>query len=76
MTEYITKDQVLKIIDNVEVDTSYWAITIDGYVIPKPDTFERLRMEINNLPPADVVEVVRCKDCKNLYPDDTGKLHW
>lgn len=58
MTEYITKDQVLKIIDNVEVDTSYWAITRDGYVTPKPDTFERLHTEINNLIPADVVEVV------------------
>lgn len=65
MIEYITKEQALKIIDNVEADTSYWAITIDGYVIPKPDTFERLRMEINNLPPANVVEVVRCKDCAN-----------
>lgn len=31
---------------------------------------------ISDIPAADVVEVVRCKDCKNLYPDDTGKLHW
>lgn len=61
MTEYITKEQVLKIIDNVEVDTSYWVITIDGYVTPKPDTFERLHTEINNLPPADVAPVVHAK---------------
>lgn len=58
MTEYITKEQALKIIDNVEVDTSYWAITIDGYVTPKPDTFERLHTEINNLTPVDVAPVV------------------
>lgn len=32
--------------------------------------------KLEDEPPADVVEVVRCKDCKNLYPDDTGKLHW
>ena len=68
MTKYITKDQVLKIIDNVEVDTSYWAITRDGYVTPKPDTFERLHTEINNLTPADVAPVVRCKDCRYLTP--------
>lgn len=81
MTEYISKDQVLKIIDNVEVDTSYWAITRDGYVTSKPDTFERLHTEINNLTTVDVAPVVHgewlngrtilenavCSNCKTTY---------
>lgn len=31
---------------------------------------------IDDAPTVDAVEVVRCKDCKNLYADDSGKLHW
>ena len=30
-------------------------------------TFGRCEDEINKVPAADVVEVVRCKDCKNSY---------
>lgn len=63
---------------------------MDDYYITKKQALSAMRKATNctwddiwstesvldDLPAVDVVEVVRCKDCKNLYHDDTGKLHW
>lgn len=68
MSELVDKKDVLKIVDNVQSDLSYWAVT-DGIIVTKPDTFDRLHKEIERIKPADVVEVVRCKDCKRWNSD-------
>lgn len=62
MAEYIVKEQALEaILSAIDLTGEQWA---------------QVWNKIKQTPAADVVEVVRCKDCKNLYPDDTGKLHW
>ena len=62
MVEYIVKEQALEaILSAIDLTGEQWA---------------QVWNKIKQTPAADVVEVVRCKDCKNLYPDDTGKLHW
>lgn len=62
MVEYIVKEQALEaILSAIDITGEQWA---------------QVWNKIKQTPAADVVEVVRCKDCKNLYPDDTGKLHW
>lgn len=67
MTEYITKEQAKK---------AFMAKTFDTFLNERYAELSEIRDCIDDIPAADVVEVVRCKDCKNLYPDDTGKLHW
>lgn len=59
---YILKNSLNSVID--------WDNDIEKWTI-RDDDLESLMTEDN-----DVVEVTRCEDCKNLYPDDTGKLHW
>lgn len=70
MTEYITKGQARDALLYLDDDLAF---------VPE-DRIEEISNawndEIRRLPAADVVEVVRCKYCKNLYPDDSGKLHW
>lgn len=61
MTKYFTKEQVM---------------TAMGEQNLMLDDIWGVEQRLDELPVADVVEVVRCKDCKKLYPDDTGKLHW
>lgn len=61
ITKYFTKEQVM----NAMGEQNLMLDDIWG-----------VEQRLDELPAADVVEVVRCKDCKNLYPDDTGKLHW
>lgn len=61
MDKYYTKEQIMNAMEEQNLMLDdIWGVE------------ERL----DELSTADVVEVVRCKDCKNLYPDDTGKLHW
>lgn len=64
MAEYIMKEQAELIVESA----------LREYI--RTGAVETAFEKLYSLPDADVVEVVRCKDCKNLYPDDTGKLHW
>lgn len=57
MTEYITKERA---IDEV------W----DAFMInDDPELGRVIEENIERLPPADVVEVVRCEDCVNCLPE-------
>ena len=46
----------------------------DGWVLERHGTSNKLLqvMSIADVPTADVVEVVRCKDCKHFRPYDHG----
>ena len=48
MPTYIDKDELLAVADRLIV----------------PEVFEAMKNIANSIPAADVVEVVRCKDCK------------
>lgn len=78
MAEHIRKQAILNLIDEFQFnhETNTWGVTKDGVVVLKPDTLDKLHEAVKAMPAEDVVKIVRCKDCKNLYPDDTGKLHW
>lgn len=52
--EYIKRDSALNTIHRFR-----------GYI--DEDMEWRMKFAINKIPSADVVEVVRCKDCKNNY---------
>lgn len=73
MTEYITKEQAIGVVEEAIGNI----INSDSESVNLTDLEIEIQMTITDYTDAaDVVEVVRCKDCKNLYPDDTGKLHW
>lgn len=60
MTEYITKEQAKELIRNHILGCA---------MLPSPeytldDLFHDMCWDLNHIPSADVVEVVRCKDCK------------
>ena len=57
MAEYIDREALLKNID----------MFCDMYEVNW--TIGRIRAWINKAPAADVVEVVRCKDCKFICPE-------
>lgn len=62
MTEYITKEQAIKALDHCELFE---------------DEREDIAEEINAIPAADVVEVVRCKDCESAYGKDIfNSIRW
>ena len=56
MTEYITKEQA--------IDEVWDAFTSRD----DPDLGRVIEENIKRLPPVDVVEVVRCKDCADFRP--------
>lgn len=64
MTEYITKEQARELIRNHILGCA---------MLPSPeytfdDLFHDMCWDLNHIPPADVVEVVRCKDCRYFTP--------
>lgn len=73
MTELVDKKEVLKIIDNVPSDFSYWAIT-DGIIVMMPDAFERLHKEIDSIEPSDVAPVVHAKWIDRT--EEEGEGYW
>ena len=52
MPEYIEKEQALKAVQEVDI----WEMPLNSI----PDLYD----QIKSIPAADVVEVVRCKDCR------------
>lgn len=63
MNEYITKEQALDAVNDSFND----AMTAKEF-------WDLLPQRMNAIPPADVVEIVRCKDCYKLYPDGNGGM--
>lgn len=55
MSEYIDKDKLLNAIECIDISN---CTDVD-------DIFIEIERTIDEQPTADVVEVVRCKDCKN-----------
>lgn len=65
MTEYITKAQA--------IDEVWDAFTSRD----DPDLGRVIEENIERLPAADVVEVVRCKDCESAYGEDIfNSIRW
>lgn len=62
MAEYIDREAFLQSLEETEYDISP-AYEPDGF------TFNRVYEVVESIPAADVVPVVRCKDCK--YRDGT-----
>jgi len=59
MPKYINADELIK-----AIETELWDWkTVDG--IKSSTVLKQTISDIKNMPPADVVEVVRCKDCKH-----------
>ena len=65
MTRYIDAEQAIHLIENDALSQIYYS---------KSDAIDC----INAAPTADVVQVVRCKDCKYFYQDGNIKVckHW
>lgn len=72
MAEHIRKQAVLNLIDEFQYnhESNTWGVTKDGVVVLKPDTLDKLHEAVKAIPPADVVEVVRCEDCKHRFVDE------
>lgn len=66
MPKYINADELIK-----AIETELWDWkTVDG--IKSSTVLKQTISDIKNMPSADVVEVVRCKDCKHRRQvDDT-----
>ena len=62
MAEYIDREVALKIVTDMMCDCK---VTHKGRAI---------RRNIKQIPIADVVEVVRCKDCMWWYPREYGSV--
>ena len=66
MDDYISRRAAINSIRGME----------DVYInnLPPMICKEEARMELVKLPPEDVVEVVRCKDCKHGYEGYDGRI--
>ena len=60
MARYIDADKALLELQKFSFDTS------DSYGVGYSDCLTAVEDTLNDLPTEDVVEVVRCKDCKNF----------
>ena len=61
MSRYIKESEMLEVIDKWQESLSPRIDLRDGIIF---DTLESVNFHIDDLATADVVEVVRCKDCK------------
>lgn len=66
MAEYIKREDIIKWIDDS------LELCGDRYSVEQENIMELFRTVVNEcLPFADVVEVVRCKDCKHWFDNGT-----
>lgn len=65
MSDYIKREDAIKTIEKIIIGAMNIALTDEA----KRKAAEALFADI---PSADVVEVVRCKDCKHKYIDENG----
>ena len=68
MIEYIERNSVIDLIDNAIRNCKWYVAecTIDE----DDGNLRDLREKVKAIPAADVVEVVRCKDCKHKMTDE------
>lgn len=75
MTDYIKRDDLLELYKTDDLPRPKSKYVTTGYVV----SVENVRQNILAQPAADVVEVVRCKDCKHCsidyYPDGNEPLY-
>ena len=66
MTEYITKESAIEAFEwgDTDVVEDYGDGCIFGF------SRESIKSVINDIPAADVVPVVRCRDCKHCDPEN------
>lgn len=69
MSEYIRKQAVLNLIDDFEFGN---AIAADYGNVHE---FQKLYDAVRSIPPDDVVEVVRCKDCAGKKACDVWGIY-
>ena len=71
MSRYYSEDELFKGLSDMTWFDS------DGYTVENSEEIKELvRDFINSLKTADVVEVVRCKDCVNAYYDEMYDRWW
>lgn len=58
MSDYISRESALEALDELERTSRHNSVLW-------PDHVEECREALRSIPAADVVEVVRCKDCKH-----------
>ena len=72
MAEYITKEQAVGLIEQRQKELCpvgrYGRNYVYGSDREKYDAWEEIIDEIENMPAADVAEVVRCRECKCWKP--------
>lgn len=64
MSDYISRKAAEERLDRLEREAYHNSVLW-------PDHVEECREAIREIPAADVVEVVRCKDCKHYNPEAT-----
>ncbi len=71
MAEYINREAVKK---KLELKIKSWSRDCNSKVPAIVNTYKEILHELKYIPTADVVEVVRCKDCKycNKYAKWNG----
>lgn len=57
MSEYIDKEEVLKLIMNVGIDMKYWSKNKDGWLVLKSNALDMLAKEIERLPSTTFVVI-------------------
>jgi len=69
MSKYINADELIK-----AIETELWDWkTVDG--IKSSTVLKQTISDIKNMPSADVVEVVRCKDCRYAMPEGRENVY-
>ena len=70
MAEYIARDALLKEVDDLKKSPWYNDDFGNGIRLARHDGVDCVvNLCIKQVPAADVVEVVRCRDCKKHYKD-------
>ncbi len=76
MAEYIRRQTVLNLIDDIEYDSD-WATWENpwggGKIALKADTLDRLYNAVKSIPAADVVDEVHAENLANAHPSEEFK---
>lgn len=68
MTDYIEKNSVIELIDDA-IRNCKWHVA-ECTINTDDRDLKTLREKVKAIPAADVVEVVRCKDCRHKQVDE------
>lgn len=72
MDKYINADKLFTKLDTMKNPDSEFAT--DDYIDGFSDGVSAAMKEVKEMPSADIVEVVRCKDCKYAYINSFAQL--